>query len=159
MRQWNKTLYIVVFIANSFFWSQSSFSHCQIPCGIYDDNARIKALLEDSKTIEKSVNQIIKLTDDMASKNEGANASSHAQLIRWVLNKDAHAQKIILSIADYFLTQRVKPSHPNYLEQLASHHAVIVAAMRNKQNVDISIAATLTESIKKIENYYPEHTH
>ena len=26
-------------------------AHCQIPCGIYDDHARVQAMLEDAATI------------------------------------------------------------------------------------------------------------
>ena len=33
-------------------------AHCEIPCGIYDDEARITILLEHVATVEKSMNQI-----------------------------------------------------------------------------------------------------
>lgn len=33
---------------------QFSFAHCQVPCGIYDDHARVAAMLEDAATVEKS---------------------------------------------------------------------------------------------------------
>ena len=52
------------------------------------------------------------------------------------MNKEQHAQNIIDSISDYFLTQRVKASQEDYAERLQKHHAVIVAAMRAKQNAD-----------------------
>lgn len=36
----------------------SAWAHCQIPCGIYDDAARFKALAEHITTIEKSITEI-----------------------------------------------------------------------------------------------------
>ena len=30
-------------------------AHCQVPCGIYDDPARIAELREDATTIEKAI--------------------------------------------------------------------------------------------------------
>lgn len=127
-------------------------AHCQIPCGIYDDHARVQAMLEDGATVEKSV----KLINELAGKSD---AQSQNQLVRWVMNKEKHAQNIISTISDYFLTQRVKTSQEDYAERLARHHAVIVAAMKAKQNGDAQHAAALTESIKALESYYPEHGH
>jgi nickel superoxide dismutase len=129
---------------------QDASAHCQIPCGIYDDHARVQAMLEDSATVEKSA----KLITELAGKSD---AQSQNQLVRWVMNKEKHAQNIIATISDYFLTQRVKTSQEDYAERLAKHHAVIVAAMKAKQNSDPKSATALTASIKALESYYPEH--
>ena len=40
---------------------QNSLAHCQIPCGIYDDHARVALMLEDVATIHKAVSQIADL--------------------------------------------------------------------------------------------------
>jgi nickel superoxide dismutase len=45
------------------------------------------------------------LIAELAGKSD---AQSQNQLVRWVMNKENHAQKIISTISDYFLTQRVK---------------------------------------------------
>ena len=37
-------------------------AHCEVPCGIYDDHARITQMLEDATTIEKAVAQILELS-------------------------------------------------------------------------------------------------
>jgi nickel superoxide dismutase len=128
---------------------ESSYSHCQIPCGIYDDYARIKTMLEDTTTIEKS----IKLIAELVGKTD---VQSQNQLVRWVMNKEDHSQKIISTISDYFLTQRVKTSQEDYVERLKKHHAVIVAAMKTKQNADIKYAIGLRASIEALLPYYPE---
>lgn len=132
------------------FGAYQSFAHCQIPCGIYDDNARVKAMLEDVATIEKSS----KLISQLSSKSD---AQSKNQLVRWVTNKEKHAQKIISTISDYFLTQRVKPGQKDYKERLVKHHAVILAAMKTKQNVDLKYVKNLKECVKALLAYYPEH--
>ena len=79
--------------------STTAFAHCEIPCGIYDDEARIASLREHVKTIEKSMAQIKGLSAE-ANKN---------QLIRWVDNKEAHANEIQHIVTQYFMTQRIKP--------------------------------------------------
>jgi nickel superoxide dismutase len=131
---------------------QPVYSHCQIPCGIYDDHARVKSMLEDAATTEKST----KLIAELAGKSD---AQSQNQMVRWVMNKEKHAQNIISTISDYFLTQRVKPDQKDYAERLAKHHAVILAAMKTKQNADPKYATMLKESIEVLLPYYPEHKH
>jgi nickel superoxide dismutase len=72
------------------------------------------------------------------------------------MNKEKHAQNIITTISDYFLTQRVKPSQKDYTERLTRHHAVILSAMKAKQHADISHALDLKASIEALLVYYPE---
>ena len=127
-------------------------AHCQIPCGIYDDNARVVSMLEDVATIQKAVAQIANL----AGKTD---AQSQNQIVRWVVNKEQHAQRIIATISDYFLTQRVKASQADYAERLRKHHAVIVAAMRAKQNAGAKMVAELKTAVQALEPYYPGHKH
>lgn len=133
---------------------QNLQAHCQIPCGIYDDHARVHSMLEDAVTIKKATTMLAEL----AAKED---PQSINQAVRWVSNKESHAQNIIDTISDYFLTQRVKPSQDDYLERLAKHHAVIVAAMKAKQNADSSHIDVLIKTIEALKVYYPEpsHTH
>jgi len=123
-------------------------AHCQVPCGIYDDHARVHAMLEDAATVAKAT----KLMNELAGKTD---AQSQNQMVRWVMNKEKHAQNIISTISDYFLTQRVKASQKDYTQRLVKHHAVIVAAMKAKQNADGKFAEELTKSIKALAGYYP----
>lgn len=139
-------------VGSILFLPQPAHAHCQIPCGIYDDHARVQSMLEDAATVEKSA----KLIAELAGKSD---AQSQNQLVRWVMNKEKHAQKIISTISDYFLTQRVKPSQKDYAERLIKHHAVIIAAMKAKQNADVKYAKNLKESIAALSSYYPEDKH
>lgn len=135
----------------TFFQTQPLFAHCQIPCGIYDDYARVQSMLEDAATVEKSA----KLIGELAGKTD---AQSQNQLVRWVMNKEAHAQKIIEKISDYFLTQRIKPDQKDYTERLIRHHRVILAAMKAKQKADLETAKSLEATIRDLLGYYPQHS-
>lgn len=147
-------------VASTFLTATRSaaYAHCQVPCGIYGDYSRITAMLEDTTTITKAINQINELS-------EKSDSQSFNQATRWVINKESHAQKIQDTIAEYFLAQRVKAAaagsddYDAYLKKLAEHHAVIVAAMKAKQTVDPKAADILRDAIKIISAYYPEHKH
>jgi nickel superoxide dismutase len=127
-------------------------AHCQLPCGIYDDYARVKLMLEDTATIEKATKMIAELSGK-------TDAQSQNQIVRWVMNKEKHAQNIITTISDYFLTQRVNPTQKDYSERLIKHHTVIVAAMKAKQNASGQYAEALKTAIEALAPYYPEHKH
>ena len=150
----NSTLVLIAFAVagSAFFFSAQVQAHCQIPCGIYDDHARVQSMLEDAATVEKSV----KLIAELAGKSD---AQSNNQLVRWVMNKEKHAQNIIQTISDYFLTQRIKSDQKDYTERLVKHHSVIVAAMKAKQNADAESTQALRKSIEAIAPYYPKHEH
>lgn len=139
-------IFIVLLVLNLI--PHSSNAHCQVPCGIYDDHARVRAMLEDAETVTKATTMLAEL----AGKSD---AQSLNQISRWVANKESHAQKIIETISDYFLTQRLKPDQSDYVERLKKHHAVILAAMKAKQNADASFAKTLSEAISDLVPYYP----
>jgi nickel superoxide dismutase len=154
MKNFRNVMALITFavVGSNLMLPQPVHAHCQIPCGIYDDYARVQSMLEDAATIEKSA----KLIAELAGKSD---AQSRNQLVRWVMNKEKHAQNIISTISDYYLTQRVKPSQKDYTERLIKHHTVIVAAMKAKQNADVKFAVTLRKSIEALSPYYPKHTH
>jgi nickel superoxide dismutase len=131
----------------------AAWAHCEVPCGIYDDHARIDQMLEDATTVGKAVTQIIEL----AGKTD---AQSLNQLTRWINNKEIHATKIQSTISQYFLTQRVKPARQgtqawnDYVMRLVQHHAVMVAAMKTKQSADPGTAAKLNAAIDALARHY-----
>lgn len=130
----------------------TSHGHCQVPCGIYNDGARVEAMLEDAATILKATRMLAEL--------EGkTDAQSINQATRWVINKEQHAQNIIATLSDYFLTQRLKPSQSDYTERLVIHHAVILAAMKAKQTADKQTALDLSARIEALTAYYAVHRH
>ena len=153
MKKFKKmTMVIFAVFCFSMVTSQLTQAHCQIPCGIYDDYARVQSMLEDTFTVNKSM----KLINNLSEKSD---AQSQNQIVRWVMNKENHAQKIISTISDYFLTQRVKPAQKDYAKRLIKHHAVILAAMKAKPNTDEKYSKTLKESIEALLIYYPKPGH
>jgi len=147
-----KSILALALLSTGLVVPQQLSAHCQIPCGIYDDNARVKTMLEDVRTVAKSV----KLITELAGKTD---AQSRNQVVRWVMNKEKHAQNIIATISDYFLTQRVKASAKDYTERLVKHHTVIVAAMKVKQSTDIKNLEALHAAVEALNLYYPEAKH
>ena len=135
-------------------------AHCQMPCGIYDDPARISGLMEDAATIRKAVISLQEMMgeqghdhDDMTMFNQGT---------RWVMTKDQHAQEIQDVVSYYFLTQRVKAvppgehGHETYVAQLAGFHRILVAAMKCKQTVDLAKVDELDAAIAAVAGWYIE---
>lgn len=152
-QQFNKAMAVLVLaLGTVFFYPVAVQAHCQVPCGIYDDHARVKLMLEDVDTIAKAMREINALADK-------TDAQSQNQMIRWVMNKEKHAQNVISTISDYFLTQRVKADQADYAERLVKHHAVIVAAMKAKQNTNLNYVYTLGTNVEELLAYYPEHQH
>ena len=136
---------VAIALALLVFSSVSVFGHCEIPCGIYGDEERFKAIAEDLKTIEKSMIQIQSLSSDP---NNHMN-----QLVRWVNNKEKHADHIQDTVAQYFLAQRIKvpatgdaAAEEVYSQKLSLLHKMVVSAMKCKQTVD-------TENVKNLHKY------
>lgn len=128
-------------------------AHCQIPCGIYDDELRVQLIEEDITTIEKSMTEIVAL-----GKQAPVNFN---QLVRWINNKEEHAQKIQDLVSDYFLCQRIKVPESRegepwaeYVGQLATLHQIQVAAMKAKQSTDLAHVETLRKLVKEFRAEY-----
>ena len=138
-------------------------AHCQIPCGIYDDELRVQLMEEDITTIEKSMNEINTLG--------AATPVNYNQLVRWVMNKEEHAQKLQDIVTAYFMAQRIKPPTDHgdekamneYLHKLALLHAIQIHAMKAKQSTDLGEVATLRDLVTQFRKaYFGEeagHTH
>jgi nickel superoxide dismutase len=126
-------------------------AHCQIPCGIFEDDIVFGELMTDVATIEKSMKQINALGD-----KAGENPN---QLVRWVTNKEYHAQNIQDVMAAYFLAQQIKmhlkESDPEkYAELLALVHKVTVLAMKTKQTTDVEAARKLHDALHAFQSAY-----
>ena len=131
------------------FFISNSGAHCEIPCGIYDDELRAKLIAEHAGTIEKSMKQIMSLSKDPANSN---------QLVRWVTNKETHATEIQHIVSQYFMTQRIKPGQEKYTEKLTVLHQMLLAAMKCKQTTDVSHVNNLRTLLKKFEVLYFGHS-
>jgi nickel superoxide dismutase len=119
--------------------------HCQVPCGIYGDEMRFEGMLEDTATIAKAIAQIEEFAGGLG---EGApTAKGLNQTIRWVNNKESHAQNIQDVMGEYFFAQRIKSDHKDYTAQLATAHKIIVCAMKCKQDASPATAEALKAAV------------
>ena len=125
-------------------------AHCQIPCGIYDDQLRTNLIAEHATTVGKSMKQIIELGK--------ANPVNYNQLVRWVSNKESHATQIQDIVSEYFMIQRLKPDQKKYAEKLTILHKMLLAAMKSKQTTDVSHVNDLRALLKDFEVLYFGHS-
>ena len=128
-------------------------AHCQIPCGIYNDEARFTLMLEHVTTIAKSMRQIEAL---------GAEAKpDRNQLVRWVDNKEAHADKLSEIVTHYFMAQRIKPvparkkaAYAKYVREVTLLHQMLVTSMKAKQTTEQKHCAKLRRLIADFKESY-----
>lgn len=148
---------IGLFTLISFGFSQKTYAHCEIPCGIYGDSLRIEMIREHIVTIEKSMKMIIEL-----SKEKSPN---YNQLVRWINNKDDHANQLQYIVSQYFLHQRimiVDPSNKEMYEKYITHltllHKLLVYSMKAKQTTDLGYIEKMNNTLTEFEKAY-FHTH
>lgn len=120
--------------------STRALAHCEVPCGIYADQLRFQQMLEDQQTIAKGITNI----RELSAKSD---PTSHNQLARWVMTKETHATNTQHIIAQYFMTQRIKADGENYSKKLTAAHAVMVSAMKCKQDANPETATALKKAI------------
>jgi len=139
-------LQILVGFSFLFIFTITASAHCEIPCGIYDDGMRINMISEHIATIEKSMNQIMKI-----EKEEHHNSN---QLIRWVMNKERHADELQEIVTQYFMTQRIKLDTKEYEKKLTLLHQMLIYSMKCKQTTDLSYIYKLRNLVKDFQALY-----
>lgn len=132
--------------------------HCEVPCGIYGDSLRISLLYEHVATIEKGMAQINEIS--------ASDIPNYNQLVRWVMNKEHHAEEIQDIVSQYFLHQRIKlpkamadgKARAMYTNKLANLHTILVNAMKAKQTTDSVYVENLRKAIHDFEHaYFGDH--
>ena len=145
------TLMLVLAVSGTY---ETVWAHCQIPCGIYNDEARFTLMEEHVTTIEKSMKLITGLSND--------DPQSHTnQIVRWVANKEQHADELSDIVVKYFLQQRVKPvqatsgaERNTYVKHLTLCHGVLVTSMKAKQSTDLAHVEKLKKLIAEFKASY-----
>jgi hypothetical protein len=145
---------ITVMVLISIIAPNEIWSHCEVPCGIYGDDARFSSMSEDIYTIEKAMISI----NDLA---ENPDAISANQLTRWVDTKEQHANRIQQTVSQYFMTQRLKAPNIDdvklksaYWNKLELLHRILRKAMECKQSVDITNAHELQKLVDEFRAAY-----
>ncbi len=148
-----KTKLSILMLFLSFSFATKSYAHCEVPCGIYNDQLRVQLLQEHFTTIEKAMKQI-----DALSKAQPLN---YNQLVRWINTKEEHANKIQKIVFQYFMTQRIKVKQPEaptaynkYVRQLTLAHKMLVAAMKTKQTTEVKHIETLRKTLHEFTEAY-----
>ena len=124
-----------------------ALAHCQVPCGIYADETVFSQMAKDVETIEKAMTEI-----------NGGKLNINQQ-VRWVNNKESHAQNLQDTVAKYFVAQRIKLSEAEkspktYANKLALLHQITVYAMKCKQTTDVANAKSLAKALADFKAAY-----
>jgi len=129
------------------------YSHCQIPCGIYDDPARLAAIAENITTIEKAM----KSTEELSAQQK----PNMNQIVRWVNVKDEHAEDIAHIVSYYFMAQRIKPvdkgdaaGYEKYIKQLTLLHEMLIYSTKAKQTTDLANVEKLRSLLADFRSAY-----
>lgn len=128
-------------------------SHCEIPCGIYGDPMRLDMMAEHITTMEKSIRQIVDLS--------AAGGKNYNQLVRWVVNKEQHADQFGEIVTQYFMKQRIKPAsksdpkaYEDYVRKLTLLHEMLITSMKCKQTTDLENVAKLRSLLAEFRTAY-----
>ena len=161
MRQSMRIGVAAAMVGAALFTAANAVGHCEIPCGIYGDKMRFEQLREHFETIEKSMRKIDELS--------AASDKNYNQIVRWVNNKEAHANKVQEIVYQYFLNQRIKPVEEEdspgwdkYVQETTLLHKMLVAAMKCKQGTDTGDVERLRDLLDRFEDSYfgeEEHQH
>jgi nickel superoxide dismutase len=110
-------------------------------------------IAENITTIEKSMKQIVEL-----SKQDDQNLN---QIVRWVQNKEKHADDISHIVTQYFMTQRLKPvdkkdseAYKEYVSKLTLLHEMLIYAMKSKQTTDLANVEKLRSLLASFRTAY-----
>jgi len=161
-------LILVTGAAALFCITPTVLSHCEIPCGIYNDAMRLDMIAENITTIEKSIKEINALSQ--------AGDKNYNQLVRWIMNKEHHADYLCDTVTEYFMKQRIAPvestdeAYQDYVRKLTLLHKLMVYSMKCKQTTDMENVAKLREYLGQFRAAYmgqsgspaaesPEHDH
>ena len=153
MKRKNKKLILVSVLLSAIVFGSLAYSHCQIPCGIYDDEARFNMIAEHITTIEKSM----KLIETLSAQQK----PNMNQVIRWVNNKEKHADEISHIVTYYFMAQRVKlpakddvKAYNTYVKKLTLLHEMLIYAMKTKQTTDLDNVDKLRSLLDEFHKVY-----
>ena len=90
-----------------------------------------------------------------------AQSPNYNQIVRWVGNKEHHADEISEIVTYYFMAQRVKPvekkndeAYSKYLDELTSLHQMVVYSMKAKQTTDLKNIDRLRALIGRFKASY-----
>jgi nickel superoxide dismutase len=141
-----KFFQMLIMLGTLLFIASFAAAHCEIPCGIYDDEARMGLLAEHITTMEKSMKTIMDL--------QNTQPLNYNQIVRWIMNKENHADAFQEIVSQYFMTQRIKADMKNYNKILTVLHRMLVYAMKCKQTTDLSHIETLRTLLKELQTLY-----
>ena len=141
-----KLIQILLVACILFLTASFAAAHCEIPCGIYDDEMRINMIGEHINTIEKAMSQVTDL--------QGKAPVNYNQVTRWIVTKEKHANELQKIVTQYFMTQRIPPGAKDYMKKMSLLHKMLVSAMKCKQTIEPAHTKELSSLLKEFHHVY-----
>jgi len=133
-----------IFLASAvacFSLTSSLSAHCQMPCGIYNDQMMYDQVNQFYLTAFKAVKAL--------EHNEFTTDEDKNQFVRWVMTKERLCNETAMLLTTYFFQQKIMPIDDN-IDLVKSLHKLLFQLVAIKQNVDIKL---VKEFGKEWENF------
>lgn len=125
-----KAIFLSGLLAVNFYFGGVE-AHCQMPCGIYNDQMVYDKIDEYFMTMVKAVSAL--------KDNKFENLHDRNQFVRWITEKDAQSDEVANVITTYFLQQKIRPGDEDNFDLVKSAHKLLFLLVAIKQNVDLKI--------------------
>lgn len=123
-----KKYFLILGFSTFIFCTSRLLSHCQMPCGIYNDSMIYDKIDQYVETMYKG--------DTMLTHNKFQSSWDRNEFVRWVMTKDKMTDEIAELLMSYFLQQKIKPDEEDTAEKLKSVHKMMFMLVQIKQNTD-----------------------
>ena len=130
-------------------------------------NTSYKKLLQEKSEIENELKLYKKGLQALGEKADTTEELlkeeqiNHNQLVRWIDNKESHADEIQNIVSQYFMTQRIKPTGEDddvaykvYIMQITLLHRMLIGAMKAKQTTDLTAIEDLRDALEEFRILY-----
>ena len=128
--------------------TSSLSAHCQMPCGIYNDQMVYDEVNQFYLTVFKAVKAL--------ENNKFQTDEDRNQYVRWVMTKERLCNEIATLLTTYFFQQKIMPIDDNR-DMVNSLHQLLFQLVAIKQNVDIKIVKDFGKEWENFKNlFHPE---
>lgn len=105
------------------------YGHCQLPCGIYDNDLIFNYVNQYIETMQKACDEIETLKTE--------SAQDRAQFVRWVVLKDDESNKVADLVTSYFLQQVIKPEKEDTNKKVMAVYGLLQQLAKIKQTANV----------------------
>jgi nickel superoxide dismutase len=152
MRKYFRLAAAFAFLSSSVIFHGTIFGHCQMPCGIYDDQ-----MIYDK--IDQFYLTMVKAVGILTEKHDPETVQDKNQFVRWVMLKEKSCDEVADILTTYFLQQKFKPGDDDTTDLLKSAHKLLFLLVEIKQHVDLKIVRDFGKEWDRFKQlFHPEQS-